>query len=30
MKDRPTWAPVNAAFYTYLVQPHAGTRFELL
>lgn len=30
MKDRPTWAPVNEAFYTHLVQPYAATRFEVL
>ncbi|HKU14073.1 MAG TPA: glutathione S-transferase family protein [Steroidobacteraceae bacterium] len=30
MKDRPSWARVNEAFYTYLVQPHATTRFETL
>ena len=23
MKDRPTWAKVNEAFYTYFVQPYA-------
>jgi glutathione S-transferase len=30
MKDRPTWAPANEAFYTHLVQPYAGTKFERL
>jgi glutathione S-transferase len=30
MKDRPTWASVNAAFYANLVQPYAGTKFEVL
>ena len=30
MKDRPTWAPVNDAFYKYLVQPNAQTQFEAL
>ena len=30
MKDRATWAPVNAAFYTYLVQPYAEVKFEAL
>lgn len=30
MKDRPTWAPVNEAFYKYLVQPCAEAHFEAL
>jgi glutathione S-transferase len=30
MKDRPTWAPVNEAFYTYFVQPYAAATFERL
>lgn len=30
MKDRPTWARVNDAFYTYLVQPYASAKFEVL
>jgi glutathione S-transferase len=30
MKDRATWAPVNAAFYTYLVQQYAEVKFEAL
>lgn len=30
MKDRPTWARVNEAFYTNLVQPRANTPCEVL
>jgi glutathione S-transferase len=30
MKDRPTWAPVNDAFYKYLVQPYAQAQFQAL
>lgn len=30
MKDRPTWARVNEAFYTYLVQPYAEVKFAAL
>ena len=30
MKDRPTWARVNDAFYTYLVHPYANAKFEVL
>jgi glutathione S-transferase len=30
MKDRPTWAPANDAFYKYLVQPYAQAQFEAL
>jgi glutathione S-transferase len=30
MKDRPTWAAVNEAFYRYLVQPHAEVKFAAL
>jgi glutathione S-transferase len=30
MKDRPTWARANEAFYTYLVQPHSQTQFAAL
>lgn len=30
MKDRPTWARVNEAFYTYLVRPYAEVKFAAL
>lgn len=30
MKDRPTWGPVNDAFYKLIVQPYAQTPFEAL
>jgi Glutathione S-transferase len=30
MKDRPSWAKVNEAFYTYLVQPLAGGTFQTI
>jgi len=30
MKDRPTWARVNEAFYRYFVQPYAQAKFEAL
>jgi glutathione S-transferase len=30
MKDRPTWAPANDAFYKYLVQPCAQAQFVAL
>jgi glutathione S-transferase len=30
MKDRPSWARVNEAFYTYLVQPLAGVSFQTI
>jgi glutathione S-transferase len=30
MKDRPTWAQVNDAFYKYLVRPCAEVKFEAL
>ena len=30
MKDRPTWARVNEAFYTYLVRPYAEVKFATL
>jgi glutathione S-transferase len=30
MKDRPAWARVNEAFYTYLVQPNASVKFEAI
>lgn len=30
MKDRPTWARVNDAFYTYLVQPYANVECAVL
>lgn len=30
MKDRPSWAPVNAAFYKYVVEPNAQGQFESL
>jgi len=30
MKDRPTWAPVNEAFYTYLVKPNERVDFQVL
>jgi hypothetical protein len=30
MKDRPTWARVNEAFYKLLVQPSAQVQFEPL
>jgi glutathione S-transferase len=30
MKDRPTWARVNEAFYKLLVQPSAHVQFEPL
>jgi glutathione S-transferase len=30
MKDRPAWARVNEAFYTYLVQPYAEVKFAAL
>jgi glutathione S-transferase len=30
MKERPTWGPVNDAFYKLIVQPCAQTQFEAL
>ena len=30
VKDRPTWARVNEAYYTYLVRPYAEVKFATL
>ncbi len=30
MKDRPSWVPVNDAFYKYVVQPNAKVQLESL
>jgi hypothetical protein len=30
MKDRPSWVPVNDAFYKFVVEPNAQAQFAAL